>query len=54
VQYDCPMQGWGRTSIKLADPAGYKIETQGIAGREPFAQTLDARRTGACRIPDRR
>jgi hypothetical protein len=52
VHYDCPAQGWGRTTIQNMKADGLRIETQGIADRQPFEQTLNARRVGAC--PDRR
>jgi invasion protein IalB len=48
VQYTCPGNGYGRTSIRRETPALVQIESQGIAGGLPFQFAAEARRTGAC------
>ncbi len=49
VQYTCPSDGYGRTSIRRETAALVQIESQGIAGELPFQLTAEARRTGSCR-----
>lgn len=49
VQYSCPSNGYGRTSIRRETNALVQIESQGIAGGKPFQFTAEARRVGACR-----
>lgn len=48
IHYSCPGAGWGRTTIKAETPRLARIDTQGIAGNEPFAFTVEARRLGPC------
>lgn len=48
VNYVCRMGGYGYTSIRADTPRLARIETQGIAGRAPFAYRAEARRVGAC------
>jgi hypothetical protein len=48
VQYTCPGNGYGRTSIRRETPALVQLESQGIEGRTPFQLTAEARRTGTC------
>lgn len=48
VQYSCPGNGYGRTSIRRETPALVQLESQGIEGRMPFQLTAEARRTGSC------
>ncbi|WP_017666356.1 DUF3617 domain-containing protein [Porphyrobacter sp. AAP82] len=48
VQYTCPGNGYGRTSIRRETPALVQLESQGIEGRMPFQLTAEARRTGSC------
>jgi len=49
VQYTCPGNGYGRTSIRRETPVLVQVETQGIAGGLPFEFSAEARRTGDCR-----
>jgi hypothetical protein len=48
VQYTCPGNGYGRTSIRRETPALVQLESQGIHDGTPFQLTAEARRTGAC------
>jgi hypothetical protein len=48
VHYSCPGSGWGRTTVRVETPRLARVETQGIAGKAPFAFTAEARRVGAC------
>lgn len=48
VQYTCPSNGYGRTSIRRETPALVQLESQGIHDGMPFQMTAEARRTGAC------
>jgi hypothetical protein len=48
VQYTCPGNGYGRTSIRRETPALVQLESQGIHDGTPFQMTAEARRTGAC------
>ena len=48
VHYTCPGAGNGRTTLTLEEPSLLRIETQGIAGGQPFDMNLEARRTGPC------
>ena len=48
VQYTCPGNGYGRTSIRRETSALVQLETQGIHDGMPFQLTAEARRTGAC------
>jgi hypothetical protein len=48
VQYTCPGNGYGRTSIRRETPALVQLESQGIQGGMPFELTGEARRTGSC------
>lgn len=48
VQYTCPGNGYGRTSIRRETPALVQLESQGIHDGMPFQMTAEARRTGAC------
>lgn len=49
VQYSCPGNGYGRTSIRRESDTLVQIESQGIADGRPFQFTAEARRTGTCR-----
>jgi len=51
VHYTCPGLGWGRTSLLVETPRLVRINSQGIAGRAPFAFDAEARRTGECDGP---
>lgn len=48
VQYTCPANGYGRTSIRRETAGLVQIESQGIQGGMPFQVTAEARRTGSC------
>ncbi|WP_233999930.1 DUF3617 family protein [Porphyrobacter sp. TH134] len=48
VQYTCPGNGYGRTSIRRETSALVQLESQGIHDGMPFQLTAEARRTGAC------
>jgi hypothetical protein len=48
VQYTCPGNGYGRTSIRRETPALVQLESQGIHDGTPFQFVAEARRTGPC------
>lgn len=48
VQYTCPGQGYGRTTIRWESSRLVQVQSQGIAEGLPFAFTAEARRIGAC------
>ncbi|QIQ88292.1 MAG: hypothetical protein G9473_14095 [Erythrobacter sp.] len=48
VQYTCPGNGYGRTSIRRETDTLVQIESQGIASGLPFEFAAEARRTGSC------
>jgi len=48
VQYTCPGDGYGRTSIRRETGALVQLESQGIHDGVPFQLMAEARRTGAC------
>ena len=48
VHYTCPGSGHGRTTIRVESPHIIQIETQGIAGGQPFILSWEGRRTGNC------
>jgi hypothetical protein len=48
VQYTCPGNGYGRTSIRRETDTLVQLESQGIAGGAPFQLLAEARRTGSC------
>lgn len=48
VQYTCPGNGYGRTSIRRETPALVQLQSQGIEGGLPFQLEAEARLTGAC------
>lgn len=49
VQYTCPSNGYGRTSVRRESATLAQVESQGIAGGRPFQFSAEARRVGACR-----
>ncbi|MCL4671633.1 MAG: hypothetical protein KJZ64_01575 [Sphingomonadaceae bacterium] len=49
VQYSCPGNGYGRTSVRRESGSLAQIESQGIADGKPFQFTAEGRRVGACR-----
>lgn len=48
VQYTCPGNGYGRTSIRRETATLVQLESQGIQGGLPFQFLAEARRTGSC------
>ena len=48
VQYSCPGNGYGRTTIRKETPQLVQINSQGIEGGVPFHFNAEARRTGGC------
>ncbi|MDP5104351.1 MAG: hypothetical protein NWP98_10535 [Erythrobacter sp.] len=48
VQYTCPGNGYGRTSIRRETGALVQLESQGIHDGTPFQFIAEARRTGTC------
>ncbi|WP_379923157.1 hypothetical protein [Erythrobacter sp. R86502] len=48
VQYTCPGNGYGRTSIRRETGTLVQLESQGIHKGMPFQLTAEARRTGRC------
>ncbi len=48
VQYTCPNNGFGRTSIRKETPGLVQLESQGIEGGLPFQFSAEARQTGSC------
>ncbi|GMN02283.1 hypothetical protein [Erythrobacter sp. MTPC3] len=49
VQYTCPGNGYGRTSIRRETGNLVQIESQGIESGVPFQFVAEARLTGTCR-----
>jgi hypothetical protein len=49
VQYTCPGNGYGRTTIRRETDTLLQLESQGVAGGRPFQFRAEARRTGTCR-----
>ena len=48
IQYSCAGAGWGRTSVRVISPEMLRLDTQGIAGKAPFALAAEAHRVGDC------
>lgn len=48
VQYTCPGNGYGRTSIRREGPALVQIRSQGIVDGAPFSVEAEARQSGGC------
>lgn len=48
VQYTCPGNGYGRTSIRRETNGLVQIESQGIENGLPFQFSAEARQTGNC------
>lgn len=48
VQYSCPGNGYGRTTIRRETSQLVQINSQGIEDELPFQFNAEARRTGAC------
>lgn len=49
VQYSCPGNGYGRTSIRREAGNLAQVQSQGIVDGKPFQFTAEGRRVGACR-----
>ena len=48
VQYTCPGNGYGRTSVRRETGSLVQLESQGIHDGMPFQFLAEARRTGSC------
>ena len=48
VNYTCPGQGRGRTTIRFETPRLVQIDSQGLDRGMPFALRAEARRIGPC------
>lgn len=48
VQYRCAGAGQGRTTIRVETSRLVQIDTQGVADKQPFMRSYEARRTGEC------
>ncbi|WP_240504354.1 DUF3617 domain-containing protein [Tsuneonella mangrovi] len=48
VQYTCRGNGYGRTNIRQETPTLAQVDSQGIAGGQPFEFLAEARRVGSC------
>lgn len=48
VQYRCPGQGYGRTTIRVEDRNLIRIQTQGLMKGAPFDFDYEGRYTGKC------
>ena len=48
VQYTCPGNGYGRTSIRSEGSTLVQIRSQGIEAGTPFAFSAEARHVGSC------
>ena len=48
VQYRCPGNGNGRTTIRVETPRLVQIQSQGIVNNEPFEVEFEGRRVGEC------
>ncbi|NVE95118.1 hypothetical protein [Altererythrobacter lutimaris] len=48
VQYSCPGDGYGRTTIRRETRALLQLSSQGIANERPFQVYAEARYQGAC------
>jgi hypothetical protein len=48
VQYTCPGNGYGRTSIRREANGLVQVQTQGIYDGTPFSLTGEARHSGSC------
>lgn len=48
VQYTCPGNGYGRTSVRRETASLVQLESQGIHDGMPFQLAAEARRTGSC------
>ncbi len=51
VQYSCTKADHGQTSVRVETPRLVQLESQGVAGRAPFAFSMEGRRIGQCGQP---
>jgi hypothetical protein len=54
VHYTCETSGYGQTALRIETPRLAQIDTQGIAGNQPFAYRAEARRVGPCQSAAKR
>ena len=48
ARYSCPGAGYGQTNVTVESSKLLRIQTQGIAGGQPFVADYEARHLGAC------
>ena len=48
VHYTCTGTGHGQTSVKVATPRSFNLDTQGVLNGAPFDEHYEARRLGVC------
>lgn len=48
VQYTCPGQGYGRTTVRKETGGLIQLDTQGISAGRPFVYAAEGRRIGSC------
>lgn len=48
VQYTCPGNGYGRTTVRRESERLVQIQTQGIQDGKPFSYSAEARHAGRC------
>ena len=48
VHYTCAGAGYGRTTIKIESGQLVRIESQGLANKQPFQTIWEGRRVGSC------
>ena len=48
INYDCAMDGFGRSELTLLTPRTLRVATQGISAGGPFNYVIHARRVGNC------
>lgn len=48
VHYMCPGAGHGQTTVRVATPTSFNLDTQGILGGAPFDESYEAKRLGPC------
>lgn len=48
VQYACPGNGYGRTTIRREGNSLVQVSSQGIVNGAPFSHSVEGRHSGAC------
>lgn len=48
IDFVCPGTGHGRTTLKVATPRAFNLDTQGIVDGAPFDDRYEAHRIGEC------